>query len=320
MVTISGYVRTDKGRVRPINEDNFCINRYFKEQDADADTQEFGGKKDILAGVFDGIGGEESGEVASFIAAKTLAWFDGNVPGMDWNIPLNEMNRRINEYAKVHHSGNMGSTAAMVHIRKGIAQICNLGDSPIFLYSDGKLRKISKDHNELQRALDMNLKDFDIENTGIRKNRLTKFLGIRSNQLNPHVVVDIELHDGDALLLCSDGLTNMVPLEEIEQMMGGKDCRGIVNSLLEKALVNGGKDNITVMVIRCEDKILDKEKAGKKLPAIIGICAIALIAVAAIVYLMFLNNETEVKDEYDENEYQIEESTYDAGAFESFVL
>lgn len=327
MVTISGYVRTDKGRVRPINEDNFCINRYFKTQEADADAQAFGGKKDTLVGVFDGIGGEENGEVASFIAAKTLARFDSHIPEMNWNIPLNEMNRRINEYAKMNHSGNMGSTAAMLYISKGVAQICNLGDSPIFLYSNGKLRKISKDHNELQRALDMNLKDFNIENTGIKKNRLTKFLGIKSNDLGPHVVVDIELHDGDALLLCSDGLTNMVPLEEIEQMMGGKDCKTIVDSLLEKALENGGKDNVTVMVVCCEDKKASKgngavkSESGKvnkkereiakvpKAPIIAGICAVVLIVAAVVLYLAISSSSDDDSIVYQESEYDESDDT-----------
>ena len=58
MIIIHGYARTDKGKVRPINEDNFCIDRYFKAQEADADGRVFEGKKDTLVGVFDGIGGE----------------------------------------------------------------------------------------------------------------------------------------------------------------------------------------------------------------------------------------------------------------------
>lgn len=254
MITISGYARTDKGRVRPINEDNFCINRYFKSQEADADTKAFGGRSDFLVGVFDGIGGEENGEVASFIAAKTMARFDGHVPEGNWNFLLNEMNHRINEYAKMNQPCNMGSTAAMVFIRQDMAEICNLGDSPIFLYSNGKLRKISKDHTELQRAIDMNLTDINFESSGIQKNRLTKYLGIRSPELNPHIVVDIELNDGDILLLSSDGLTSMVPEDEIEKMMDGEDCRAIVDSLVEKALENGGKDNTTVIAICCKEK------------------------------------------------------------------
>lgn len=254
MIAISGYARTDKGKVRLINEDNFCVNRYFKAMEADADAQAFRGAKSLLAGVFDGIGGEDNGEIASFIAAKTLARFDGHVPEGNWDIPLNEMNHRINEYAKRNQPCNMGSTAAMVNIQRGIAEICNLGDSPIYLYRQGELRKISKDHTELQRALDMNLTDIDFNNSGMQKNRLTKYLGIRSPELNPHIVVDIELHDGDVLLLCSDGLTSMVPEEEIKEMVSDGNCRDIVDRLVEKALDNGGKDNTTVIAICCHEK------------------------------------------------------------------
>lgn len=255
IMKINGYARTDKGRVRPINEDNFCINRYYKTQEADADTHAFGGNKDMLVGVFDGIGGEDNGEVASFIAAKTMAEFDSHVPEGDWNIPLNKMNRRINAYAQDHQPCSMGSTAAMVFISKGVAEICNLGDSPIYLYTKGKLRKISKDHTELQRALDMNL-TINFDASGIHKNRLTKYLGIRSPELNPHIVVDIELHAGDILLLSSDGLTSMVKDEDIEKTIqetkGGS--RTIVDALVQKALDNGGKDNTTVIVLCCEKK------------------------------------------------------------------
>lgn len=255
MIIINGFARTDKGRVRPINEDNFCVGRYFKTQEADADERAFKGK-DILVGIFDGIGGEKNGEIASFIGAKTLARFDSHVPEGDWNIILNEINYRVNEYAKRNEPCNMGSTAALTHIRDGVAEICNLGDSPIYLYSDGKLRKISKDHTEWQRALDMNLTDMNFESSGIKKNRLTKYLGIKSDELNPHIVVDIELHEGDVLLLSSDGLSSMVPDDEIEKIISGKEknCKEIVNSLVEKALDNGGKDNTTVIAICFEEK------------------------------------------------------------------
>lgn len=254
MIKVNGYVRTDKGHVRPINEDNFCVDRYFKVQEANADTYSFAKRKHVLAGVFDGIGGEENGEVASFIAAKTMALFDGQVPEGDWNIILNEMNSRVNEYAKRNRSCRMGSTAAMALVREGTAEVCNLGDSPIYLYSEGRLRKISKDHTELQRALDMQLPDFNFD--AIQKNRLTKYLGILSSELNPHIVVNIELHDGDILMLSSDGLTSMVADEEIEKIIGetGRDCRAITDALVQKALDNGGRDNTTVMVICCEEK------------------------------------------------------------------
>ena len=254
MIVVNGYVRTDKGRIRPINEDNFCVNRYFKAKDADSDLLSFGGSRDILAGIFDGIGGEKNGEMASFIAAKTMAAFDAHLPDGDWNFLINDMNRRINEYAKTNGGCNMGSTAAIVFVHKGVAQICNLGDSPIFLCSDGHLRKISKDHNELQRAKDMNLADMNFDTSGIKKNRLTKYLGIRSPELNPNIVVDIELNEGDKLLLCSDGLTGMVAEDEIERIMADGGSERIVNCLVDKALENGGRDNTTVMVLCCEEK------------------------------------------------------------------
>lgn len=252
MMYITGYARTHRGKVRPINEDNLCINRRFKEKDAEQYMCAFREKHDSLIGVFDGIGGEDCGEMASFIAAKTMARFDGHLPDNNWEMLLGDINHRINQFARDNHPCSLGSTAAIVSIQGDTVQACNLGDSRIYHYADGRLKRISKDHTELQQALDMKLEN--LEDRGIRKNCLTGFLGIQARELNPFVVPDVPLGPGSFLLLCSDGLTDMVSEEAIAQAMSAGDCKTIVDRLMDQALANGGRDNITIILLTGEKK------------------------------------------------------------------
>ncbi len=239
---------TDVGCKRPHNEDNFCVNRHFKPQEAPRDRFSVKSTHDTIAAVYDGIGGEAAGEVASFIAAKTTARFDGFLPEVNWDLILNETNERINAYAE-QEGISLGCTAALLYYRSGKVDICNLGDSRIYRYTDGKLQKVSKDHTELQRAIDMNLEGFDPEKSGIRKNRLTKYLGINSTSLNPFTVKNMEVSEEDLFLLCSDGLTDMVTEEEIQKIIAAEKTEELAEVLVKKALENGGKDNVTVITV-----------------------------------------------------------------------
>ena len=247
-MTLSGYFRTGSGAVRQVNEDNFCALRYFKEQDEPTAEYGFSRKHRLLAGVFDGIGGADNGEIASFIAAKTLARYNSRLPRGDWERMLGEMNGRINQYMSVN-GGDMGSTAAIVFIDSGHVEAVNLGDSRIYLYSEGNLIRLSKDHNELQRAIDMNLKDFDPIKSGMKKGSLTKYLGTEVSDLNPHILTDLLLKQGDVILLCSDGLTDMVSEEEIGKLIDVSDTKKTVDALFDRANENGGRDNVTIGAI-----------------------------------------------------------------------
>ena len=101
----------------------------------------------------------------------------------------------------------------------------------------------------------MNLDNFNLEKSGIKKNGLTRYLGIHARKLSPFIVLDIELQSNTFLLLCSDGLTDMVSEEKIEEIMAVGNCKEIVDNLMEEALQAGGKDNITIIVFTVEEKV-----------------------------------------------------------------
>lgn len=143
-----------------------------------------------------------------------------------------------------HREGIVGSTAVMLCIESKKAHICNVGDSRAYLLRKDKIRQLSVDHTD--QAL--------LEACGVKNRRpsLTQHLGIPPTELTlkPHCS-SFSIKAGDRFLLCSDGLTDMVQLAELEQILRiGVNPATAVNVLMRAALQNGGHDNITIMV--CE--------------------------------------------------------------------
>lgn len=230
-----------KGKVRSINQDNFiCDNSYMGINDSSMRypiSGTFALTSPKLFGVFDGMGGEECGEIASFIAAKEAAKIQFKKNGV---LSLNEYckhaNDEICQYAKEHSVCSMGTTAAMLLCAKNEIMLCNIGDSKIFRFANEKLEQISKDHVAVSAY-------------GV-KPPLLQNLGIPPEQsiIEPYFSQG-GYCDGDRFLICSDGLTDMVSLDEIERLLGRYHIEKATARLANRALKNGGKDNVTVILI-----------------------------------------------------------------------
>lgn len=242
------------GRRRTNNEDNFCFdsrilpkeNRGLKA--AVSIEEEL--KREQFYGVFDGMGGESYGEEASFLAAATAKnsekiLADFIYPPKKYLTDLvRKMNDAVCEKSEKLNSGRMGSTAVMLYLSGEYAYMCNIGDSRAFRLRQGGFEQVSQDHTD-----EKFLKEQGV--TG-RKPSLTQHLGIWPEEmiLEPHVV-KWNLEDGDQYLLCSDGLTDMVGNVDICAVMKeAPSARECVDTLIAKALENGGRDNVTVIVVR----------------------------------------------------------------------
>ena len=233
------------GNVRSKNQDNFiCDGQYLEFDNPKMDLPLSGdvlSKKPTLFGIFDGMGGEECGEIASYIAAKEAA---ATPLGKDGTTVLKEYcmrsNDKICEYAENNGISSMGTTAAMLLFSKKEITLCNIGDSKIFRFSDGKLEQISKDHVALM--------EFAV------KPPLTQNLGIPSTEfiIDPYLAQG-KYNDGDIYLICSDGLTDMVTNREIADELANNPFIEALNNLLNKALENGGRDNITIILCKIEN-------------------------------------------------------------------
>lgn len=245
---------SDVGIIRHNNEDNFYLNGLFRE-DISENHIEYNAcyeKKNFLAAVFDGMGGEENGELASLEAARILHKYQENNFAQIRSGYITEANEKVCNKMTEIESGRMGSTLAVINIYKGKLSFCNVGDSPIYIFRDGSLQQLSINHNEAQCLYDMGLISREELRTSKKKNRLTQHLGIFEDEMiiEPYFKENIPLKQNDYILLCSDGLTDMVEEEEIEAiLMNAGNVHQTADLLVNTALENGGRDNVTLLLV-----------------------------------------------------------------------
>lgn len=254
------YSASDVGKIRKKNEDNFLTENYYRK---DLNENVFSyecfldGEKVNVMAVFDGMGGAQAGEVASFIAANCISAYLQHIAEdketFDGKYIVRKVNQIVCKYAK-ELSNNMGSTLVMFILENNTITSYNVGDSRAYLFRDGHLTQLSFDHTEenmfKQLQIECGLK-CDIINSG-RKNVLTQHLGINESEflLEPHISQKIQVQKNDLFLLCSDGLTSMVNDTEIESVLNTAiSIKDKVKVLIDKALKSGGKDNITVSIL-----------------------------------------------------------------------
>jgi protein phosphatase len=250
----SGSV-SDVGRKRKSNEDNYCVN-----------------DQERLYVVADGMGGHAAGEVASELATDTIEEFikltssDADITwpfGIDENLSLtgNRLktairfaNRRLLE--KIRESAEyegMATTVVAVLIEKDKANIAHVGDSRVYLIRDKNIQCLTSDHSWVNEQVMSGLIDSDQARTHPLRNVVTRALGGKEG-----LEVDmqeLELKDGDLLMLCSDGLTSMVDDAEILEtvLASGPEVDRVVHALMEAANRGGGEDNITAIALSLQD-------------------------------------------------------------------
>ena len=289
---IDGAVVTDAGKRRKGNEDNYYLFGNYKYDTSVRTAKETKTalSEQVLAAVYDGMGGEESGEIASLMASRFF------VP-CKWDDIRKEAVRQVqaangaicDEMAK-RGGGRMGTTAALLYMDGGKAVCCNVGDSRCYIMRDGIMRRLSLDHSEGENMIRMGIMDPEVAKKSKSWHKLTQHLGIWPEEfvIEPHFSEEISLCEGDMFLLCSDGLTDMIEDEEIAGILGrSKDAEEAAKKLVEAALENGGKDNVTALVLRiCKDGETKEQKTGsrpQKTPA-----RIWMLTALLLVILMFI--------------------------------
>lgn len=255
---IEGSVITDIGKIRQNNEDNFFLNGLYRRDTGSnsfASTQMADGRLAVYA-VCDGMGGEEYGEIASLCAASALDILVKNQCPEDWlEEYINNVQSDILNNSHKLLSENMGSTLALLYFKDNTAHIANLGDSRIYLFRNGRLRQLTKDHTQASLLIDNGLLEADIARKHISRHILTRYLGTGNSITvkDLYRAENIKICKEDIFLLCSDGLTDMLEDSEIEGYIGKtlKDGTGrIVQYLCSKALEAGGRDNITCIAVK----------------------------------------------------------------------
>jgi protein phosphatase len=209
--------RSELGYVRTRNEDATFVAELTNEA--------------FLVAVADGMGGHPAGDVASRIAVDTLKAAVAGV-GADPDHELNELLQAAHEAvlaaaaAEPAYDG-MGTTAVVSYVMSERAHVAHVGDSRCYLVRDGQAAQLTHDHN--------------------KNGYLTQALGV-PRPIEPESVV-IEFQAGDRLLLCTDGLSGLVPPTAIGELAATGPLGGACDRLVDAALSAGGYDNVTVVLV-----------------------------------------------------------------------
>ena len=225
--------RYDVGLVRENNEDSGFIGKNF-----------------LL--VADGMGGHAAGELASSTAVSVVAQLESSLDKISdidkklFNIPSVISKELKNTISKDSTRSGMGTTLTTVVLHDNSLRVVHVGDSRAYLIRDKKIKAITKDQSYIQSLIDNN--EITLEEAKTHPQRSLLLQAIDGLTEATAFIDSVEVIAGDKLVLCSDGLTNVVSDQEILQIVNQFEYVGAVSALIEKSLENGGPDNITVIV------------------------------------------------------------------------
>ena len=255
-ITMNAQVcaETDIGLKREQNEDSYLI---INSKTKDVDIQNYG----MMFAVADGMGGHAGGEIASKMACRGMADFynakTDHLKGYDYfkarlrqlRSSIYDAHNKIIEYGRINREfEDMGTTLSVLVLTKNKALIAHVGDSRIYRLREGRLQQLTEDHSMARLFIRMGyLTPEKVANHPIR-HVISQAVGQGVDDIFCRIENVVQ---DDILLLCSDGLFGMVSDNEIRNILlhnpAVKDqCRRLV----ARALKNGGRDNVTVMVIQ----------------------------------------------------------------------
>ncbi|HEY0005766.1 MAG TPA: PP2C family serine/threonine-protein phosphatase [Pyrinomonadaceae bacterium] len=267
------YAKTDVGRVRRGNEDNFLLldlstNKNWTGSDGAESPPELRrfemGERGLVLVVSDGMGGALAGDVASRMAVESVREMlvgsdNGEAGNCSEEAPLVECLRNATVYANlaIHHRSQedaqcsgMGATFTGAAVKDDMLDLVQIGDSRAYVLRGNHLRLATKDQSLVQQLVDVGQISEEEAETHMFRNVILQALGAQS-EITP-VTGRIRIRRGDILLLCSDGLSGKLRLEDIQQILeqSGGDLAAACKVLVDEANNRGGEDNITVVIAR----------------------------------------------------------------------
>jgi PPM family protein phosphatase len=268
-VRVESAAASHRGLIRPENEDHFLIadaGRFFRSRLTNLPRGSVPENYEEVVhaiGVADGMGGQAAGEIASRLALMVMVNLVLDTPVWIFSREEEHVQAVIEQTAKRFRlvnaallaSGNkdprlfkMGTTLTVVRSLGTDLIVAHVGDSRAYLFRDGKLQRLTRDHTLAQELREANM----ISGMEVIANRfrhlLTQSLGTDEVDIVPQIRRET-LIDGDRLLLCTDGLTDQVPENVLAEEIGGSASpQAKCDALVHKALSAGGKDNVTVAI------------------------------------------------------------------------
>jgi protein phosphatase len=269
-LTLHAFGMTDKGRVRPANEDHFLIATLAKALQVQQSSlpqarTQLSDERGHLFVVADGMGGHRGGEQASALALNTLEdfvlnafkWFfqlkgpEERSVLTDFQSALQQTDARLFEEARRQPDlWGMGTTLTMAYSLGRDLFLVHVGDSRCYLFRQGQLHQVTNDHTYVQELLDRGCLRPEEACRHKMRHVITNVVGGTEPGVRPEIH-KLPLQAGDVVLLCSDGLTEMVPDADIASVLGtGAAPQAACEQLIAAANERGGQDNVTAIVVR----------------------------------------------------------------------
>lgn len=292
---------THPGMSGKSNEDRYAISAYRLDND--------GNTPSVFAIVADGVGGHKAGEIAAEIAVNTIshaiAVSDGTKPQETLEFAIIQAGDAIQRQSTIDESQHgMGSTCACAWIIGEHLYTASVGDSRIYLLRDGFIRQTSVDHTWVQEALEHGIIKPEQARNHPRSHIIRRYLGSKNAvipdmrlKLSPEESDDeainnqgMQLLPGDQLLLCSDGLSDLVNEDEIRDTFLSTDLSQAISTLADMANERGGHDNITILAFRVpapdESPEISTQPTTKPSPTFLPWMTCALIGLLAVAVLL----------------------------------
>lgn len=285
---------SDVGRKRTVNED------YYGS---------FSGKFGNLIIVCDGMGGHKGGATASRLAVETIKLHFEQLnekfnPKEELKKALDKSNENIlQKAAESEELKEMGSTAVVLLIKDNFAYYAHIGDSRIYLIRKNKIYQLTKDHSLVQQLIDSGIIDEETAKNHPQKNVITRSLGAEGKN-QPEIAEPIRIFKNDIFILCTDGLTAYLSDEELQKIASENDVQNACKTMIDLANERGGKDNITVQIIKVvkgKNPPINFQKLAKKLfiPLVSALGLILIVASSLFIDIPSLfksSTSKEIKD------------------------
>jgi len=264
---------TDRGQVRPSNEDHFLIGELLRtlrvqQTSLKQEASQSAANRGYVFIVADGMGGHVAGEVASALSLVSIETFllnslrrfstlkcsEESTVLQEFEAAVRQADARLFEEASQHPELlGMGTTLTMAFAVRRCLFVAHAGDSRCYLYAGGQLRQVTRDHTMVAEMVRQKLLSEAEASRHSYRNIVTNILG--GNERGVHVEVQrLDLQPGHVMLLCSDGLSGMVSDEQIAAILRDEsDPERACQRLVAAANANGGKDNITTIVVHFDE-------------------------------------------------------------------
>ncbi len=236
---------SDRGLVREKNEDYYGI--------FEPETDELMDEMGLLVVVADGMGGHLSGGQASRMAVEVMGevYFEqtDGIPADNLVDALKKANNDIFENIGEGKKWVAGTTCTAAAIFPDHFHIAHAGDSRAYLLGEGGIRQLTEDHSAVGEMMREGILNKEEARKHPRRNVITKAVGL-SKEIKADKIESIPFKTGETLMICSDGLTSMLPEDEIGSIISSNEPEKACQVLVKRALEAGGEDNVTLVIVR----------------------------------------------------------------------